>query len=375
MKTDGNDAIFGDQGNDWLVGGTGRDTMYGGWGNDYLNADDKLDTCNGTTGSCVTNIGTDTNPSYEDMAYGGAGRDVLLANTGGDRLIDWSGEFDSYLTEPRSVRRMAMESRTVQPQLPEYLDALSASDGADPYLAAKWGSDPTRNGEPYGELGIVLQQDAAWGDQKGKPRDPQAGNTPGVKRDVLRTSGTKVLNSPGTDPPAAPGGAVTTAPAAPVVEMAPSVSNGDQTLAPLVVRGAIGATVSYTVSSGAKSISGTGTIALNGEFSGPIDLSSLPDGTVTASATLTLSGLTSTAGTTTVIEHRHPGRRRARGARIRRVRRQDEAPLTLTGNPGNYVMYELEARRLDHLGRLLRKMTGMLALASISPGTPTACTR
>ncbi len=38
--------IFGDLGNDWLVGGTGRDNMYGGFGNDLLNADDDLTTHN-----------------------------------------------------------------------------------------------------------------------------------------------------------------------------------------------------------------------------------------------------------------------------------------------------------------------------------------
>ena len=29
--------------------------------------------------------------------FRGAGLDVMLANTAGDRLIDWSGEFNSYL--------------------------------------------------------------------------------------------------------------------------------------------------------------------------------------------------------------------------------------------------------------------------------------
>ena len=47
MPTDGNDIIFGDLGNDWLVGGTGRDIMFGGWGNDYLNADDVPNTSDG----------------------------------------------------------------------------------------------------------------------------------------------------------------------------------------------------------------------------------------------------------------------------------------------------------------------------------------
>ena len=36
--------IFGDLGNDWLVGGTGKDTLWGGWGNDLMNADDDLST-------------------------------------------------------------------------------------------------------------------------------------------------------------------------------------------------------------------------------------------------------------------------------------------------------------------------------------------
>src|SRR5206468_879855 len=169
--------------------------VYGGWGNDYLNADDVLN----TLGS-VTNVGTDTNPSWEDVALGGAGRDVLQANTGGDRLIDWVGEFDSYLT-PFAPFGMATVSRTMQPQLPEYLYALSLSDGADPFISQHYGSDPTRNGEPYGELGLLRQQDSAIADNRGRPRDPQAGNSPGVQRDVLRTSGIRAINSPDTDPP------------------------------------------------------------------------------------------------------------------------------------------------------------------------------
>ena len=45
----------------------------------------------------------DTNTSYEDRAFGGAGLDVLIANTGGDRLIDWVGEFN---TLPGAVRTL-----------------------------------------------------------------------------------------------------------------------------------------------------------------------------------------------------------------------------------------------------------------------------
>jgi Ca2+-binding RTX toxin-like protein len=175
---DGRDAIFGDLGNDWLVGGTGADDMYGGWGNDLLNADDDHDTNGGL------NDIPDTHPFYQDRAYGGAGRDVLIGNTGGDRLIDWVGEYNSYLV-PYAPFGAASVSRTLQPFLPEFLYALSASDGAD---FTRQGDD-ARNGEPEGEMGLVLQKDYAWQDQTGAPADPQAGNIPGGARDVLRSAG------------------------------------------------------------------------------------------------------------------------------------------------------------------------------------------
>jgi len=193
VNDDGADAIFGDLGNDWLVGGTGRDDIYGGWGNDLINADDNQAT------DTNLNDQPDTHPTYEDRAYGGAGRDVLIGNTGGDRLIDWVGEYNSFLV-PYAPFGQASVSRTLMPHLHEFLYALSAGDGADPtrYADAIGGTPPaptnndpipSRNGEPFGELGLVLQKDFAWGDQTGAPSDPQAGNIPGGKRDVLRTAG------------------------------------------------------------------------------------------------------------------------------------------------------------------------------------------
>ena len=163
------------------MGGTGRDNIYGGWGDDLLNADDNQDTTGGS------NDAPDTHPSYEDRAYGGAGRDVLIGNTGGDRLIDWTGEFNSYIV-PFAPFGLGTVSRTLQPQLAEFLYALSASDGVDLTRAADTGADPARNGEPLGELGVVRQQDFAWQQQTGGPRDPQAGNLAGGKRDVLRSA-------------------------------------------------------------------------------------------------------------------------------------------------------------------------------------------
>ncbi len=181
---DGRDAIFGDLGNDWLVGGTGADDLYGGWGNDLLNADDDHTTLGEDGVTVGANDLPDTHPFYQDRAYGGAGRDILIGNTGGDRLIDWVGEYNSYLV-PYAPFGQASVSRTLQPFLPEFLYALSAGDGAD---FTRMG-DEARNGEPEAEMGLVLQKDFAWQDQTGAPADPQAGNIPGGARDVLRSAG------------------------------------------------------------------------------------------------------------------------------------------------------------------------------------------
>ena len=81
------------------------------------------------------NDGPDTHPTYEDRAFGGAGLDILIGNTGGDRLIDWVGEFNSYIV-PFAPFGIATVSRQVPPALFEFLYALSEAQGADPTRAA-----------------------------------------------------------------------------------------------------------------------------------------------------------------------------------------------------------------------------------------------
>src|SRR5262249_15163795 len=120
-------------------------------------------------------------------ASAGAGRAVLIANTGGDRLVGWVGEFNSYIV-PFAPFGAATVSRALAPGIMEYLLNLSRADGADRTRAADAGTDPLRNGEPNGELGMVIQKDFAWQDQSGAPADPQPGNTSGTARDVLRTA-------------------------------------------------------------------------------------------------------------------------------------------------------------------------------------------
>jgi hypothetical protein len=114
----------------------------------------------------------DTNASY---AYGGAGRDVLIGNSPNDRLIDWTGEYNNYYV-PSNPYGLGTVTRDSSPGLIDFLLQMAASDGADLTAGLARGGDPARYGEPYGELGLVINQDAESGDQKGAPRSPNPGN-------------------------------------------------------------------------------------------------------------------------------------------------------------------------------------------------------
>jgi Ca2+-binding RTX toxin-like protein len=362
VATDGNDALFGDLGHDWLVGGTGRDRLFGGWGDDLLNIDDNLDTHGGH------NDQADTNPSYEDLAYGGAGRDVLIANTGGDRMIDWVGEFNTYLV-PFSPFGMNMLSDQIQPGLPQFLYDLSKSDGADQTLAVRYASDPARNGEPFGELGLVLQQDAAYNDQRGKPRDPQAGNLTAT-RDVLRTSGTQVINSPGTccDPPV--GGSGT-----PKQVSAPlTVDNVSQTSMPAVISGPSGTAATYTVTDGTKTVGGAGIEAADGMLPATLDLSGLADGVLTV--TLTPGDGTGPVTSAIVKNTVQPGSPGISALAYVGLSQVGGATFTVIGQPGAFayltvfdgVSWQDAAGTLDVTGTI--SLT--LDLTRLSDGTLTA---
>ena len=176
------DVLFGDLGNDWLVGGPDNDQLFGGFGADLMDADDDKSTNDGD------NLAPDpVNIDIQDIAYGGAGRDVLMANTGGDRLMDWVGEFNSFIA-PFAPFGGFTVSRAPTPHAFTFLYELSASLGADQSRAVDSGNttDAERNGEPDGELGLVTQKDGEWQDQSGAPVDPQPGNIPGGPRLTLR---------------------------------------------------------------------------------------------------------------------------------------------------------------------------------------------
>ncbi|HEX6350970.1 MAG TPA: Ig-like domain-containing protein, partial [Candidatus Dormibacteraeota bacterium] len=290
-KSTGDDAIFGDFGNDWILGGMGRVRVYGGWGNDLIDLRASLDVNGGLNNAPVTDPaqgGTPGTPAWEGFAYGGDGQDILFAGTAGDRLIDWAGNHNSYYV-PFSPFGEPTVSRTMQPQMPQFLYQLSASDGADLTLGARYGGTAARNGEPFGEIGVVIHGDPMFHQQVGKPFNQMPGNLAGVARDLSMPAATAAngpIQSPGTDPPVAGTGALVAAPA--------GVDNVSQFGVPLAADGPAGSTVTYTVSSGTQIVSGSGTVAPDGTVATQLDLHVLPDGPLTAS--VTVAGRTASVG-------------------------------------------------------------------------------
>jgi YD repeat-containing protein len=183
---DGRDVLFGDVGHDWLVGGTNRDVLFGGYGDDLLQADDDLDTTFGTADPLANDrpdprTATTGPPSFGDITFGGAGRDVQIANTITDRMYDLR-EFDSFFV-PFSAFGNPTVNRSLPPGAESYLYTLSRALGAD----RTRGGIAARNGEPFGEIGLVTNADADWGDQTAAPSDPQPGTRPG-QRDTGSTA-------------------------------------------------------------------------------------------------------------------------------------------------------------------------------------------
>jgi Ca2+-binding RTX toxin-like protein len=182
--SDGDDVIFGDLGNDWIVGGTGRDHEWGGAGEDVLNADDNhLTTI--FEQDPIANDAADPFQAYSDIAFGGKGRDVLLGNTGADRLIDWIGEYNSY-SVPFNPFGGHQISRQNSPGLKEFLYELARADGADLLVGVERGGTADRNGEPFGETGLTTPEDAEWAAQHGAPLAQQPGSYPGRRVLLLR---------------------------------------------------------------------------------------------------------------------------------------------------------------------------------------------
>jgi Ca2+-binding RTX toxin-like protein len=169
---DGMDNIFGDEGNDWIVGGTKNDRLYGGMGDDLLNADDNLETNGGLNNEPDAPLYADA-----DFVFGGGGLDVMIANTGADRLIDWVKRFNTYVVPIAvTIASPTIASPTIlrdaSPVLTTFLLAIAHSSGYDS------DTDPLSN-EYHAELGLVTNEDGqVWFDnlQLSKDRDPAPAN-------------------------------------------------------------------------------------------------------------------------------------------------------------------------------------------------------
>jgi len=215
---------------------------------------------------------------------------------------------------------MPAVSRTLMPFLPEFLYALSKSDGADQTLgprsdafcASSMGSTnpacsdyPTysgsaaRNGEPFGELALVLQHDAAWHQQSGPPFNEMPENLGGTGIDVAKTANVMPFASAGTCDYLSESSACTAASNLSLANGAgvnlPSGTNTPgASAAPLAVTGTPGATITFKFTEGSYTVSGTGVIGPTGKFATSVDISGFPDGTITVTATLTANGKTTT---------------------------------------------------------------------------------
>ncbi|HEY5224284.1 MAG TPA: hypothetical protein VIJ18_14705 [Microbacteriaceae bacterium] len=314
MPTTGDKAIFGDLGNDWIVAGMGRVRVYGGWGNDVIDVRASTQEDGGLNDGPVPNLVRNADgsfslatanfvygtPAWETLAYGGGGQDIFFAGTGGDRLIDWVGNHNSYYV-PFSQFGMPAVSRTLQPFLPEFLYALSKSDGADQTLMTRYAAFDTRysglvarNGEPYGELGLVLQHDDAWHQQVGPPFNEMPENLGGTGIDVQKTANIRPFNSPGTDPPASALVARVSLPSGTGVNLPSGTNPAGASAVPLLVTGAPGATVVYSFVQGRLSVTGGGIISAAGTFGAVLDLSAFSDGVISVTVTITGPGGTVT---------------------------------------------------------------------------------
>jgi Bacterial Ig domain/RTX calcium-binding nonapeptide repeat (4 copies) len=168
---DGKDWIYGDGGNDVVFGGTGQNRLFGGTGDDYLQADNNLN----TNGGLNTTSDDATNPQATagagDFVYGGDGLDVMIADSGYDRMYDWGGEFNSFIV-PFARFGEPTVNRSPNPHIMAFLEALSAAGGADSNL-----TDPNLVAGNV-EIGLFDQSSPLWQQNHGGPRDPQPGNYP-----------------------------------------------------------------------------------------------------------------------------------------------------------------------------------------------------
>jgi Ca2+-binding RTX toxin-like protein len=102
----GNDILFGDDGDDILAGQGGDDQIFAGAGDDLLDG----------------GIGNDT-------SYGGDGQDTLVADNKSDYLIDWFGNFNTFIVPGHGFGAPTI-IRSPAPQMQDFVLALATAGGS-----------------------------------------------------------------------------------------------------------------------------------------------------------------------------------------------------------------------------------------------------
>jgi hypothetical protein len=151
----------------------------------------------------------------------------------------------------------------------------------------RYSGTAARNGEPFGELGLVLQHDAAWHQQSGPPFNEMPENLGGTGIDVQKTANVRPFASSGTCDYVNASAACTASanlslPNGAGANLPSGTNTPGSSAVPFVVTGAPGATVTYTFAEGASyTVTGTGVIGPTGTFASAVNLSAFPDGTIT----------------------------------------------------------------------------------------------
>ena len=126
-----------------------------------MNLDDNLE----TNGGANDGIEDDERFRDGDFAFGGAGRDVLIANTAQDRMFDWHGEFNSFIV-PFAPFGQPTVNRQFSPDTRELMRELAYAAGVDVTLTPF---------EPFDEIALVEPGDAALPGPDGRPARSAAG--------------------------------------------------------------------------------------------------------------------------------------------------------------------------------------------------------
>ena len=99
--------VFGDAGNDRLIGATGNDSMDGGTGNDTLDGGDNADVLSGGDGNDLLS-GGDGN----DTLSGGRGDDTMKGGAGADSFNGGTGQDYADYTDSTTAVNASLQSNT-----------------------------------------------------------------------------------------------------------------------------------------------------------------------------------------------------------------------------------------------------------------------